>query len=94
MTLNGWTRWVPGLRTLEHYQLAWLPHDFIAGRVVTTMLVPMGIAYTVTLGPWSDEFRGRLLARLPDQSIVENAAGRGQAPKVDARSWFCWLKIP
>ena len=50
MTLNGWTRWMPGLRTLEQYQLAWLPHDIIAGLVLTTMLVPVGIAYAVASG--------------------------------------------
>ena len=33
MIPNGWTRWMPGLRTLEHYQLAWLPHDIVAGLV-------------------------------------------------------------
>ena len=50
MIPNGWTRWMPGLRTLEHYQLAWLPHDIIAGLVLTTMLVPVGIAYAVASG--------------------------------------------
>jgi high affinity sulfate transporter 1 len=47
---GGWMRWVPGLVTLRHYQLAWLPHDVIAGLVLTTMLVPVGIAYAVASG--------------------------------------------
>ena len=50
MTLKSWTRWMPGLRTLGEYQLAWLPHDIVAGIVLTTMLVPVGIAYAVASG--------------------------------------------
>src|SRR4051812_3570133 len=44
---EGWMRWVPGLVTLRHYQPAWLTHDIVAGLVLTTMLVPVGIAYAV-----------------------------------------------
>jgi high affinity sulfate transporter 1 len=46
----GWARWLPGLQTLRHYQLAWLRHDIVAGLVLTTMLVPVGIAYAVASG--------------------------------------------
>jgi high affinity sulfate transporter 1 len=46
----GWTRWVPGLVTLQQYQAAWLPRDFVAGLVLTTMLVPVGIAYATASG--------------------------------------------
>ena len=46
----GWTRWLPGLATLRHYQAEWLPHDIVAGLVLTTMLVPIGIAYAVASG--------------------------------------------
>jgi high affinity sulfate transporter 1 len=46
----GWTRWLPGLQTLARYELAWLPHDLVAGLVLTTMLVPVGIAYAVASG--------------------------------------------
>jgi MFS superfamily sulfate permease-like transporter len=42
-----WTRWVPGLVMLREYKLAWLPLDIFAGLVLTTMLVPIGIAYAV-----------------------------------------------
>jgi high affinity sulfate transporter 1 len=35
---------------MRHYELAWLPHDLVAGLVLTTMLVPVGIAYAVASG--------------------------------------------
>ena len=47
---TGWRRWLPGLRTLREYELAWLRHDIVAGLVLTTMLVPVGIAYAVASG--------------------------------------------
>src|SRR6187402_3903288 len=46
----GWLRWLPGLRTLHQYEASWLPHDIVAGLVLTTMLVPVGIAYAVASG--------------------------------------------
>src|SRR6478735_2100386 len=46
----GWLRWLPGLAILRHYQAAWLRHDIVAGVVLTTMLVPVGIAYAVASG--------------------------------------------
>jgi high affinity sulfate transporter 1 len=46
----AWLRWLPGLRTLLRYQAAWLPHDLVAGLVLATMLVPVGIAYAVASG--------------------------------------------
>jgi high affinity sulfate transporter 1 len=47
---SGWSRWLPGLRTLRSYRMEWLPHDIVAGLVLTTMLVPVGIAYAVASG--------------------------------------------
>jgi high affinity sulfate transporter 1 len=47
---SGWGRWFPGLRTLRGYHMAWLRHDLVAGLVLTTMLVPVGIAYAVASG--------------------------------------------
>lgn len=47
---SGWLRWFPGLLMLKNYQLAWLPKDLIAGLVLTTMLVPVGIAYAEASG--------------------------------------------
>ena len=43
-------RWVPGLLVLRSYELTWLRHDVIAGLVMTTMLVPVGIAYAEASG--------------------------------------------
>ena len=48
--MNGWKRWLPGLQMLKGYEAAWLPHDLMAGLVLTTMLVPVGIAYAVASG--------------------------------------------
>jgi high affinity sulfate transporter 1 len=45
-----WTRWLPGLALLRQYQAKWLPNDIVAGLVLTTMLVPVGIAYAVASG--------------------------------------------
>src|SRR4029078_13602403 len=45
-----WTRWLPWLATLRQYQAKWLPNDIVAGLVLTTMLVPVGIAYAVASG--------------------------------------------
>ncbi|MGH8385912.1 MAG: SulP family inorganic anion transporter [Pseudomonas sp.] len=47
---SGLSRWFPGLRTLRGYQISWLRHDLVAGLVLTTMLVPVGIAYAVASG--------------------------------------------
>jgi high affinity sulfate transporter 1 len=47
---TGWNRWLPGLRTLREYEVGWLRHDIAAGLVLTTMLVPVGIAYAVASG--------------------------------------------
>jgi len=44
------TRWLPGLTVLREYRIAWLRHDVAAGLVLTTMLVPVGIAYAVASG--------------------------------------------
>jgi high affinity sulfate transporter 1 len=44
------TRWVPGLQVLRTYDPAWLRQDVTAGLVLTTMLVPVGIAYAVASG--------------------------------------------
>ena len=41
---------MPGLEVLRHYQAAWLRNDIVAGIVLSTMLVPVGIAYAVASG--------------------------------------------
>ena len=43
-------RWLPGLDLLRNYDPAWLRHDVVAGLVLTTMLVPVGIAYAAASG--------------------------------------------
>ncbi|MEO6321526.1 MAG: SulP family inorganic anion transporter [Polaromonas sp.] len=43
-------RWLPGLHTLRHYELAWLRHDVLAGLALTAVLIPVGIAYAVASG--------------------------------------------
>ena len=48
--MTGWKRWLPGLQMLKGYEAAWLPNDLMAGLVLTTMLVPVGIAYAVASG--------------------------------------------
>ncbi len=48
--VTGWMRWLPGLVTLRHYRREWLPRDILAGLVLTTMLVPVGIAYAEASG--------------------------------------------
>jgi high affinity sulfate transporter 1 len=51
-TLRGkaWSDWLPGLRMLRDYQPSWLRNDIVAGIVLSTMLVPVGIAYAVASG--------------------------------------------
>ena len=46
----GWTRWIPGLNILRRYELSWLRRDVVAGLVMTTMLVPVGVAYAEASG--------------------------------------------
>jgi high affinity sulfate transporter 1 len=43
-------RWVPGLRAISSYRRAWLTRDIVAGVVLTTLLVPQGMAYAELAG--------------------------------------------
>lgn len=47
---NDWKRWLPGLQTFLNYKASWLTRDITAGLVLTTMLVPVGIAYAEASG--------------------------------------------
>ena len=49
-TRRGWQRWIPGLAMLRDYRASWLAHDVAAGLVLTTILVPVGIAYATASG--------------------------------------------
>src|SRR5690242_10195763 len=48
--MSRWKRWLPGLQILSEYKAAWFPRDVMAGLVLTTMLVPVGIAYALASG--------------------------------------------
>ncbi|HVI37925.1 MAG TPA: SulP family inorganic anion transporter, partial [Gaiellales bacterium] len=39
-----------GVRMLRHYRREWLPKDVVAGLVLTTLLVPQGMAYAELAG--------------------------------------------
>src|SRR3954452_2354174 len=41
---------MPGLRLITTYKLSWLRHDVVAGVVLTTLLVPQGMAYAQLAG--------------------------------------------
>src|ERR1700724_769777 len=43
-------RLVPGLNVVRSYQRAWLAKDVVAGVVLTTLLVPQGMAYAELAG--------------------------------------------
>ena len=43
-------RWVPGLATVSTYRRPWLIKDLVAGLVLTTLLVPQGMAYAELAG--------------------------------------------
>jgi high affinity sulfate transporter 1 len=43
-------RSLPGARTLAEYQTPWLRRDLVAGIVLTTLLVPQGMAYAQLAG--------------------------------------------
>src|SRR5690349_5200939 len=42
--------WLPGLDVFRRYERSWLRNDIVAGLVMTTMLVPVGIAYAQASG--------------------------------------------
>jgi high affinity sulfate transporter 1 len=50
LIVNRWKRWLPGLQVLREYQAAWFAGDLMAGLVLATMLVPVGIAYALASG--------------------------------------------
>ena len=44
------SRWVPGLQVISSYRRQWLAKDIVAGIVLTTLLVPQGMAYAELAG--------------------------------------------
>jgi len=49
-TARGWLLRVPGVAMLRSYRAGWLKNDIVAGLVLTTMLVPVGVAYAEASG--------------------------------------------
>ena len=47
---HGLFRLVPGLQAVKSYQRQWLARDVVAGVVLTTLLVPQGMAYAELAG--------------------------------------------
>ena len=43
-------RWLPGARMITSYKISWLRSDVVAGIVLTTLLVPQGMAYAELAG--------------------------------------------
>src|SRR5829696_8759002 len=43
-------QWIPGLNVVATYRLGWLPRDLVAGLVLSTLLVPQGMAYAELAG--------------------------------------------
>src|SRR5215467_868704 len=46
----SWMRWLPGWQTLRGYQRSWFRQDVVAGLVLTSMLLPVGLAYAQASG--------------------------------------------
>ena len=46
----SWLRWLPGWQVLRRYQRSWLRQDVVAGLVLTSMLLPVGLAYAQASG--------------------------------------------
>jgi high affinity sulfate transporter 1 len=48
--LSGWWRWLPGIALVRRYRWTWLPGDLAAGFVLTSVLIPAGMAYAEASG--------------------------------------------
>jgi high affinity sulfate transporter 1 len=44
------SKWLPGVRLLTRYRRSWLRRDIVAGIVLSTLLVPQGMAYAELAG--------------------------------------------
>jgi high affinity sulfate transporter 1 len=47
---EGLGRWIPAVRAASTYQRSWLAKDLVAGLVLSTLLVPQGMAYAELAG--------------------------------------------
>src|SRR5438477_11152454 len=43
-------KWLPGVRMITSYRISWLRRDVVAGIVLSTLLVPQGMAYAELAG--------------------------------------------
>ncbi|MEV4641452.1 sulfate permease [Actinoplanes sp. NPDC049548] len=48
--MNAAARWIPGLGVASGYRRTWLAKDVVAGLVLSTLLVPQGMAYAELAG--------------------------------------------
>src|SRR5512145_3434721 len=46
----SWLRRLPPARWLAEYQLAWLPHDVVAGVTLAAYAIPVSLAYATLAG--------------------------------------------
>jgi hypothetical protein len=74
--------WVPGVQAISSYRREWLAKDIVAGIVLTTLLVPQGMAYAE-------------LAGLPPITGLYTSSCAWPVMRCSARrgSW-CWARIP
>ncbi len=47
---EGVWKWLPGARVIRTYERSWLPRDVFAGLVLTSLLIPAGMAYAEASG--------------------------------------------
>ena len=48
--MHGWRHWLPGSKRCSRYEGLGCANDVVAGLVLTTMLVPVGVAYAEASG--------------------------------------------
>jgi len=53
--------WLPGLQAARSYRRAWLARDVVAGVVLTTLLVPQGMATMACWPAWVFRVEGPVL---------------------------------
>lgn len=46
----GLWKWLPAARVARDYECSWLPHDLVAGLVLTALLIPAGMGYAEASG--------------------------------------------
>ena len=59
---------MPGAHSLASYRKSWLQHDLVAGLVLSTLLVPQGMAYAELAGLPAITGRHGLESKLPRSS--------------------------